>query len=37
MLNVKSPNDGNRLNDPVRYPFSDPNDEHLDFLHRKAT
>ena len=37
MLNIRSTSIGHRLNDVDRLPFSDPNDERLDFVLRMAT
>ena len=37
ILNVKGPWEGRNLNNPDKYPVSEPNDERLDFLTRMGT
>ena len=37
ILNVKGPSEGRNLNNPDKYPVSEPNDERLDFLVRMGT
>ena len=37
ILNVKEPSEGRNLNNPDKYPVSEPNDERLDFLVRMGT
>ena len=37
IINVKGPDEGRRLNDPLRNPFDDPNDERLQYVENMST